>query len=82
MTTDNSTIHASTSQLTRDEALELLADMFKAAEEDKATLREALSDLTRWADAVIGEPDKAMGEQTFGNSAIKAALYAIKDTAP
>ena len=41
-------------------------------------LLEALRDVTKWADAVIGEPDKAMGEQTFGNSAIKAAVAAIK----
>ena len=39
---------------------------------------ETLRDLTKWADAVIGEPDKAMGEQTYGNKVIKAAVAALE----
>ena len=42
---------------------------------------EALRDLIQWADAVIGEPDKAMGEQTYGNKVIKAAVVTSKAAA-
>ena len=39
---------------------------------------EALEGLTHWADSVIGEPDKVMGVQEYGNRVIKAAVAAIK----
>ena len=41
-------------------------------------LLEALKEVTHWADSVIGEPDKAMGVQEYGNKVIKAAVAAIK----
>ena len=41
----------------------------------------ALRALIQGADAVIGEPDQAMGEQTFGNKVIKAAVAAIEAAA-
>lgn len=40
---------------------------------------KALGNLLRWADGVIGEPDKAMGTQTFGNKCIRDAVAAIKE---
>ena len=63
----------------------LVADIGPANKEANAKLiaasprlLDALRDLIQWADAVIGEPDKAMGEQTYGNKVIKAAVAAIE----
>ena len=62
----------------RDEMAEANAAFIVKAVNSHDDLLEALKEVTHWADSVIGEPDKAMGVQEYGNKVIKAAVAAIK----
>ena len=73
------TIHASTALLTREEALELLTDMLKQAEDDKAKLRAAL----RLAVRYLEHPEvQSIPFALHVSAAAERANAALKDTAP
>ena len=81
--TDNhdSTIHASTQLLSRKASLELLTDMLKQAEEDKATLREALRPCTEHLDGLVNlNPAGTVVNIDKARVAVATAYAALKDT--
>ena len=49
-------------------------------ERDNATLWNRLSEVTAWAEAVIGEPDKAVAGYSKGIAVLKRAYAALKAT--